>query len=171
MKRRFGSCHGTLSPLSRGQRQKKKEGNIPQTEKQQDIIFFLSSWGGGAGWGAGLHSLYTGLLRKCGRSQTVPTSGSVWHGQTSCPFGAAPEGNIHAVREGGARLPPPRLRLHRGLSRSPRKRWPSCPLSPSRCTCRPWRCRSSAPTRTPWTGGDGEKKKKRRVRFQRRVCS
>lgn len=139
MKRCFWSCQGTLSPQSRGGSQ--KERKIPQTE---------NSKAGGRGWG--LRWLYTGSLRECGRSQRCQRAGQ---SGTAERAGAALglKATPHAVCEGGRGrghlAPPP-------SSRSPHKRWPSCPQSPSRCTCRPWRCRSSAPTRTPWTGGEEE---------------
>lgn len=37
------------------------------------------------------------------------------------------------------------------LSKSLRIQWPSCRRIRSLCTCRPRKCRSSAPTTTPWT--------------------
>lgn len=47
--------------------------------------------------------------------------------------------------------PPSQVGRGGRLSRPPRTRWPSCPPSPSRCTCYSPRCRSSARRTTPWT--------------------
>ena len=41
------------------------------------------------------------------------------------------------------------------LSKPPRTPWPSCPPSPSQCTCYFRRCHSSARRMTPWTMGRG----------------
>ena len=132
-----------------------KKRNIQQTEKQQDIIFFLVPWG----------SALAVQVRK-GRAEGHGIQGHVGtdvHFSLALPNllpahpppGAA--GNIHAVfvREGRWSL----LFLSMNMlwskavrsSRSLHTQWPSCHQSLSRCTCRLSRCRSSGQMRIPWT--------------------
>lgn len=68
--------------ISTVQRMKSKRKQYPADRKQQDIIFFLSSRGGGeVGAAVAVHVLIVEVWKVA----TVPTSGSVWHRQTSCP--------------------------------------------------------------------------------------
>lgn len=70
-------------------------------------------------------------------------------------------GQLVAPPPPSSKKPPQNLRpvsshLVPALSTPPRTPWPSCPRSPSLCTCRPGRRHSSAQTRTPWTGSGRE---------------
>lgn len=140
-----------------------KKRNIQQTEKQQDIIFFLVPWG------TALAVQVLVVWMRKGRAEGHSIQGhssanvhSVWHCQTSCPSTPGTAGNIHAVcvREGRWRksllfLSMIMLRSKAVCSsRSLHIQWPSCHQSLSRCTCRLLRCHSSGQMRIPWTEED-----------------
>lgn len=141
---------------------KKKETSHKQKTARHYVLLIVSGVGGGAMAGGvaegGAALAVHVLVAEVWKVATAPTSGSVWHRQTSCPpalgLKATSTTLCARVEDVSTEARP------RRSSRSPRKRWPSCHQSPSRCTCRRWRCRSSGPTRIPWTGRDEEKKRR-----------